>query len=79
MIDAKMLPAMIEGLCELVERVGAKDVEGWTLAECDAVKDALARLQVPASLIYTWCMTDQEMAEAEAEFFDEDDCGGDYD
>ncbi len=67
MIDAKMLPAMIEGLCELMETVEVKDVEGWTLAECDAIKDALSRLQVPASNVYTWCMSDEEMAEAEAE------------
>ena len=67
MIDAQKVIQTIKGLCDLFVEVESKDVEGWTLGECDEVKEVITRVSILVSGLYASCMTDEEMAEAESE------------
>ncbi len=65
MIDAQTIIAQCQALDYLIGQVEAKDLERWTLGDDEAIKDALKLLGTRASILYTECMTEEEMAELE--------------
>ncbi len=67
MIKSKDILRLIKTLDIGLGLIEKKDMESWTLAEADGIKDALGELGDKASIVYIGLLTDQEMAEIERE------------
>jgi hypothetical protein len=70
-IEFKAIVGAIRALDRTLTDIEARDVERWTLLECSLVEESLNLLGIKASALYIHCMTDDEMAEIEAEEDDE--------
>jgi len=73
MIQASEIVAQCQKLEALLGPVDIHDVETWTMADCEEIKDALYNLGIKASIVFVFCMTDEEMAAAEREGMDLND------
>ncbi len=67
MIDAQSIIDLARTLERKMGDVENKDIEGWTLEDCEGIKDAFENLGTGASILYIACMTEDEMAELERE------------
>ena len=67
MINAQSIIDLSDGLADLISQIERKDTEGWTLEDCDEIKDALEDLGTQASILYVACMTEKEMEDLERE------------
>jgi len=72
MIQANEILAKVRALEEFLGPIEKRDVECWTLDEAEQIKDALADLGTKASIVFVFCMTEEEMADAEREGTDLD-------
>lgn len=67
MINAQDVAALFDDVGDMMEAIKAKDIEGWTLADAEEIKNAMESSGFAVEDLWAKLLTDEEYAEIERE------------